>query len=129
MLLLILRHHETELKKSGTARCRERSKDRGELFRQDAKAEGNAVAIGGWRTAGGVPASQAPWFAVELTRVNAPWAFARGEPFRTIASLELLGAFVGVMVLLPSGDWCRDEASTGFVTSGAGPITSPTLIF
>ena len=120
MLLLIMRHIEAELRRSGTAGCRERAKDLGELFRLDAKAEGNAVAIGGWRTANGARAWDAPWFAVDLTRVNAPWAFARGEPFRTIASLELLGVLVGVMVLLPQTDWARDESSTGFVTFGCG---------
>ena len=30
------------------------------------------------------------------------WAFARGEPFRTIASLELPGSLVGLMVLVPA---------------------------
>ena len=78
------------------------------------------MAIGGWRTAGGLPAKQAPWFAVELTRVTAPWAFARGEPFRTIASLELLGVLVGVMVLLPEADWARPADTTGLVSFGCG---------
>ncbi len=31
-------------------------------------------------------------FLLKLTRSNAPWAFAKGEPFRTIAALELLGS-------------------------------------
>ena len=44
---------------------------------------------------------EAAWFAVKLDRRNAPWSLARGEAFRTIASLELLGALVGVMVLMP----------------------------
>ena len=64
----------------------------------------------------GQGASQALRFAVELTRVNAPWAFARGEPFCTIASLELLGALVGVIVLLTQSDWMRGDESTGYVT-------------
>ena len=102
------------------APCREVSKDRGELFRLDAKAEGNSVAIGGWRTAGATRTREAAWFSVVLTRVNAPWAFARGEPFRTIASLELLGALVGVMVLLPLSDWSRSADSTGYLTFGCG---------
>jgi hypothetical protein len=37
---------------------------------------------------------------VSLDRRNAPWAFAKGESFRTIAALELLGALVGLMVLV-----------------------------
>ena len=42
----------------------------------------------------------APWFMLTLTSKTAPWAFKKGEPFRTIAALELLGVLVGVMVLL-----------------------------
>ena len=72
----------------------------GEVFRLDAKAEGEKVSVGGWLTKGGMKAKDAPWFAVELTRSNDPWAFARGEAFRVMASLELLGALVGVMVLM-----------------------------
>ena len=100
--------------------CREIALDQGELFRIDAKAEGDCVAIGGWLTAGGRRAIDAPWFALELTRTTAPWAFHRGEPFRTIASLELLAALVGVMVLLPEEDWRRPAESTGYVTLGCG---------
>ena len=83
------------------ARCCSRTKDLGEVFRLDAKAQGNDVAIGGWRGQQGRPTKEAVWFAVALNRQNAPWAFARGETFRVIASLELLGALVSVMVLLP----------------------------
>ena len=51
---------------------------------------------------------------VRLDRRNAPWAFARGEAFRTIASLELLGALVSVMVLMPTP--AQVPASTGLAT-------------
>lgn len=83
------------------AECRARTKHLGEMFRLDAKAEGENVAIGGWRCREGRPTRESEWFATTLNRRNAPWAFARGEAFRTIASLELLGALVSVMVLLP----------------------------
>ena len=73
----------------------------GEIFQLDAKAKGAEVAIGGWSVAGSSSTRDAPWFAVKLNRINAPWAFARGAAFRTIASLELLGVLVGVMVLMP----------------------------
>ena len=46
-------------------------------------------------------ARQSPWFVVNLNRDNAAWAFKNGEAFRVIASLELLGALVGLMVLMP----------------------------
>ena len=90
------------LKQAHTAGCQESSKELGELFRLDAKAEGDDVAVGGWLSRDGAAVGDAPWFAVRLTRVTAPWAFARGETFRVIASLELLGALLGVMILLLS---------------------------
>ena len=92
--------------------------------RVDAKSEGNRVAIGGWLSHGGRPARQAPWFSLVLTRVTAPWAFHRGEPFRTIASLELLASLVGVMVLLPEDSWKRSSGATGYVTLGCGTDNS-----
>ena len=76
----------------------------GEVFRLDAKAEGDKVVIGGWRCAGASSTKEAAWFAVKLDSRNAPWAFSPGEPFRTIASLELLVVLVGLMVLVPEAD-------------------------
>ena len=102
MILLILRFLAVEISRRRTSPCRARSLEMGEIFRIDAKAEGEEVAIGGWRTCGNSPTSQAQWFAVRLNRRNAPWAFARGEAFRTIASLELRGILVGIMVLMPA---------------------------
>ena len=55
---------------------------------------------------------------MKLNRRNAPWAFARGEAFRTIASLELLSVLVGVMVLMP--EVSRDQESVGSVTLTCG---------
>ena len=69
----------------------------------DAKAEGQTVVIGGWKSQGGCKTKDAAWFSLELTRKTAPWAFERGEPYRTIASLELMGTLVGLMVLVPPG--------------------------
>jgi len=101
MLRLILGYLAKELKEARTSNCRLHGHHAGEVFRLDAKAEGEKVSVGGWLTKGGLKAKEAPWFAVELTRSNAPWAFARGDAFRVIASLELLGALVGIMVLMP----------------------------
>jgi len=70
----------------------------GMAFRADAKAEGMVVRIGGWECIHGTPPGRARWFAVDLDRVNAPWAFARGEPFRTIAALELFATLICVVV-------------------------------
>ena len=72
-----------------------------EAFRVDAKAEGDAIGIGGWLPTraedGRISTEASPWFAMELDRSSAPWAYHRGEPFRSIAALEALGALLGVV--------------------------------
>ena len=73
------------------------SEDLGEAFRADAKAEGSLVCVGGWECRGGVRPRDARWFSVELSRATAPWAFSRGEPYRTIAALELYGTLLCVL--------------------------------
>ena len=47
-----------------------------------------------------------------MTRANAPWAFERGEPFRTVAALELFGTLLSLVAF--SADWPADM--TGHVT-------------
>ena len=94
------------------------AKHHGELFRLDAEAAVSDVAIGGWLCSRGRSTRDAPWFAVKLNKTNAEWAFARGELFRVVVSLELLGALVGVMVLLPLSTWERSPESTGVVKVG-----------
>ena len=86
VLRLILDFLALQLSESHMCGCSEPTKVPGELFRLDAKAEGNEVAIGGWVSKGGQSTREARWFAVRLNPRNAPWAFARGEPFRLIAS-------------------------------------------
>ena len=120
MIMIIMTFLSGEIRKSRMSGCRERGKDAGELFRLDAKAQGEEVAIGGWRTLEGKPTKEAAWFAVRLTRKTAPWAFARGETFRVVASLELLGVLVGVMTLMPKEEWKRPWESTGLITIGCG---------
>lgn len=56
---------------------------------------GDLVTIGGYDGA-----QEARWFFVKLTKHSAPWAFEKGEPFRSIASFELLGSLLGVMLLV-----------------------------
>ena len=53
----------------------------------------------------------APWFSLTLTRATAPWAYARGDPFRTIASLELLGSLVSLVLLVPVEDRRSDTSA------------------
>ena len=38
--------------------------------------------------------------AVTLDRANTPWAFSRGEPFRTIAAIELFASLISFMVFV-----------------------------
>ena len=66
-------------------------------FRSDAKAEGHIIRIGGWESAGERTTKEARWYSVTLTRSTAQWAFSRGEPFRTIAALELYATLVSTM--------------------------------
>ena len=83
-----------------------------ERFRTDAKAEGDLVTVGGYETFDGygrcIDQKKARWFLLKLDRNNAPWAFSKGEPFRTIASLEMLGSLLGIMLLLDgeNGEAC-----------------------
>ena len=101
-LLLILKAFAQEVVGSPTLDCALLHRELGDYFRVDAKAEGNDVCIGGWRSRGGAKTMDAPWFMLTLTSKNAPWAFQKGEPFRTIAALELLGVLVGIIALVDS---------------------------
>ncbi len=73
----------------------------GEPFRVDAHAEGMAVGVGGWLPAlddhGNINLGASKWFAETLDRDSAPWAYHRGLPFKTIASLEALASLMGVL--------------------------------
>lgn len=68
-----------------------------EIFRVDAKAEKDLIMIGGWEVGPEGRTESARWFSMELTRRNAPWAFLKGEPFRNIASLELMAVLVAII--------------------------------
>ena len=48
-----------------------------------------------------------------------PWAFSCSEAFQTIASLELLGILVGIMVLMPLDD-VRKADYLGLLTMSCG---------
>ena len=70
-----------------------------ELFRTDAKAEGEEICIGGWAVADDPSSTMnCPWFSERLARQNESWAFIAGEPFRAISSLEMLATLVGMVV-------------------------------
>ena len=98
--------------------CEIRARQLGEVFRMETKAEGDTLVIGGWLSVSSPKTKDARWFSVQLTRKSAPWAFARGEPFRTIASLEVLGSLVGMMVLAPPAAAKRE--TSGVMTLSCG---------
>ena len=63
--------------------------------------------MGGWRSQGGTRTQDARRFSITLDRKNAKWAYARGEPFRSIAALEAVGILLGVILLTVPGDNIR----------------------
>lgn len=71
--------------------------ERVELFRTDARAEGNEIWIGGWAM-DSTETKQCRWFSEKLCHTNAPWLFTAGEGYRQIASLELLATLAAVLV-------------------------------
>ncbi|CAE7821915.1 ATP5C1 [Symbiodinium sp. CCMP2456] len=45
-----------------------------------------------------------PWFSLEVDRSWAPWAFAKCDPKKVIAALELLVTLVGIRLWVPEGE-------------------------
>ena len=96
-----------------------------EKIRADAKAEGLTVAVGGWILPKSEVTKEARWYGLSLTKSNAPWAFAAGEPFRTIASLELYATLLCITLFDLGGveDYAlelageTDNAGNSFVTA------------
>ena len=76
-----------------------------DVFRIDAKAEGDKIVVGGWESYMNQDTSQARWFSIELNRRNAAWAYVKGDPFRSIASLELVAVLTAVMLFAPGAVW------------------------
>lgn len=71
--------------------------NRRELFRTDARAEKEEIWIGGW-SLDSEDLGQCRWFSERLSRRNAWWAFLAGEPFRAIATLEMLATLAALVV-------------------------------
>ena len=80
----------------------------GELYRADAKAEGDTIVLGGWELRGGEGTAGARWYSLRLSRAEIPWAYTRGDPFRSIAALALLATLVCILAFGP-----REEHTTG----------------
>eukprot|EP00435_Cladocopium_sp_Y103_P023419 s974_g5.t1 len=83
-------------------------------FRSDAKAEGEVVVLGGWCCSDSKDRGKCRWYSVQLNRKNAPWVFESGEPYRAIASLELLGTLASLKAFpLKAGSSRRFQMSAG----------------
>ncbi|CAJ1332305.1 unnamed protein product [Effrenium voratum] len=105
---IVLEFIKVEITRRPLTEPRPLPKKVGELFRVDAKAEGDLVVVGGWESFGGRATAEARWFSLKLTRKTAPWAYVKGEPFRVIASLELIATTVAVCIFGPGSQW-RDS--------------------
>jgi hypothetical protein len=68
-------------------------------FRADARAKGDVIEGGGWKISDSGDPSESKWVSFTLDRVSAPWAYAAGEPFRSIAAIELYTTLITVMTL------------------------------
>eukprot|EP00438_Fugacium_kawagutii_P021415 Skav230573 [mRNA] locus=scaffold971:152920:156087:- [translate_table: standard] len=75
-----------------------------EAFRVDAKAEQDKIVIGGWEVGEGGSTKDSRWFSIHLDRKSAPWAYLKGEPYRNIASLELVAVLTAVMLFGLEGE-------------------------
>lgn len=77
--------------------------------------------MGGDQTSNGqgqsIDQCDAKWSSLSPSRQTSPWPYAKGELFRTIASLELLGTLL-VMLLLIDGDEDASLRSTARVSVG-----------
>jgi hypothetical protein len=71
--------------------------DNGILFKTDARADEEEAWVGGWEPHQSGDLKKSRWFALQVTRDWAPWAFIKNNPQRLIASLELLGTLLGVI--------------------------------
>jgi len=80
--------------------------DIGEAFMGGREGRGDDRRGRGWDSMGGKRPEEARWFSVRLDTKSAPWAFARGEPFRTIAALEMYATLLSIILF--SRAWPSD---------------------
>ena len=98
-----------------------------EVFRTDARAEGDEIWIGGWAL-DDADTRKCRWFSEKLSRANAPWLYAAGEAYRQIASLELLATLAAVVTFgLPSDATCHMSCSAGTDNRGNSFVVSRLL--
>ena len=96
--------------------CRPISSTPVDMFRTDAKADGDDVVVAGWECRGGITPDKARWFSIRLDATNSPWIYCRGEPYRVVAALELYATLFGVLAFMPPGD---QNDGSAIITGGA----------
>jgi hypothetical protein len=72
-----------------------------EWFRTDAKAQDGRCFIGAWELDDKGTTVEAKWCAMEIVEAEAPWIFAKKDPQRVIAALELLATMVAIVLFDP----------------------------
>ena len=115
-VLILLNFVVSQIKEEPMARAILPKREPTDIFRVDAKAEGELIVLGAWESYGGIPTEEARWFSVRLSRKSAPWAYVKGDPFKTISSLELTATLLAVMVFGKDGKW-RGERGRLAITS------------
>ena len=71
----------------------------GVIFRTDVKAENGRATVGGYYCGNGEDAKRAKWWFLEITREHFDWAYSKeNNPQRTIATLELLGTLLAIII-------------------------------
>ena len=105
---------------------------KGNILRVDAKAEGTAIALGGWlpkkRADGSIDKWGSKWFSTELQPAEAPWAFVNGRPCGVISTLELLATLVGIVALDPLAGSESNIRGTVLVTGFTDSMVSSNIV-
>ena len=97
-LVLIMRFLAAALQDDGrVAKTGRLATRRREVFRTDARAEGEEIWLGGWALDSD-EIKECRWFSERLDCRRFPWLKGGGEAYRQIAALELLATLVAVVV-------------------------------
>ena len=71
-------------------------------FMADAKAQDQLVTVRGHSVPESGNLWDAKWFAEAVNSKNAPWAFAKDQPFKLIASLGMLASTMSLIACAPT---------------------------
>jgi hypothetical protein len=115
IITMMLRWIASEVRTARAFPFAQRPVQMGERFRADVKAEGRRVVLGGWELGGSNDPSLSRWSSIELSETDIPWAYVKGDPFRTVVSLELPASLLRIVVfdIKCEGDGRASIALTG----------------